>query len=73
MLSDNYIVPEITWLFLRIFKGTVFSELVVHSLKWTTGSARNLEKGIKKAKAQLASGPLFKVDHWLSQKPRKRD
>jgi len=26
MLSDNYIVLEITWLFLRIFKGTVFSE-----------------------------------------------
>ena len=72
MLSDNYIVPEITWLFfLRIFKGTVFSELVVHSLKWTTGSARSLEKGIKKAKTQLASGPLFKVDHWLGRKPGK--
>ena len=71
MLSDNYIVPEITWLFLRIFKGTLFSKPVVHSLKWTTGSARNLEKGIKKAKTQLASGPLFKVDHWLGQKPRK--
>jgi len=27
------------------------------------GSARNLEKGIKKAKTKLASGPLFKVDH----------
>ena len=36
--------------FLRIFKGTVFSELVVHSLKWTTGSAGNLEKGVKKPK-----------------------
>ena len=63
MLSDNYIVLEIIWLFLRIFQGTLFSEPVVHSWKWTTGSARNLEKGIKKAKAQLASGPLFKVDH----------
>ena len=63
MLSDNYIVLEITWLFLRIFKGTVFSEPVVYSWKWTTGSARSPEKGIKKAKTQLASGPLFKVDH----------
>ena len=71
MFSDNYIVPEITWLFLRIFKGTVFSEPVVHSLKWTTGLARNPEKGIKKAKTQLASGPLFKVDHWLGRDPGK--
>jgi len=63
MFSDNYIVPEITWLFLRIFKGTVLSEPVVHSLKWTTGSVINLGKGIKKSKTQLASGPLFKVDH----------
>ena len=40
--------------------------------QWTTGSAGNLGKGIKKAKTQLASGPLFKVDHWLGQKPGKR-
>ena len=36
--------------FLRIFKGALFSEPVVYSLKWTTGSARNLEKGIKRPK-----------------------
>ena len=30
-----------------------------------------LEKGIKKAKTQLDSGPLFKVDHWLGRDPGK--
>ena len=66
MFSDNYIVPEITWLFLRIFKGTVFSEPVVHWLGQKPG------KSPKKAQIQLASGRLFKVDHWLGQKPGKR-
>ena len=59
MLSDNYIVLEITGFFYAFLRGRYF-------LSQKPG------KRHKKAKTKLASGPLFKVDHWLGQKPRKR-
>ncbi|ESK64890.1 hypothetical protein GCWU000182_01823 [Abiotrophia defectiva ATCC 49176] len=33
---------------------------------------RDPGKSPKKAKTQLASGPLLEVDHWLGQEPGKR-
>ena len=44
-------------------------ELVVHSLKWTTSSRLFLAFDPVSALSQGASGPLDKVDHWLTTFP----
>ena len=41
-------------------------ELVVHSKEWTTGSRLFGAFGLVSALFQGASGPLSKVDHWLT-------
>ena len=43
----------------------ISGELVVHSVEWTTGVALFLDFGLVSDDCRGASGPLFKVDHWL--------
>ena len=47
-------------------------ELVVHFGEWTTGCAGNWGKGQNLGVLLGASGPLFRVDHWLGRKLGKR-
>ena len=47
----------------------VAGELVVYSSKWTTGSALFLVFALFLAVSLGASGPLFKVGHWLDDFP----
>jgi len=49
-----------------------FGESVVHFEEWTTGWGRNCRKVRKRDGKSWASGPLWRVDHWLRQKLRKR-
>ena len=46
------------------------AELVVHSLKWATGSWLSLGFRAFSPVSDPASGPLFKVDHWLLTFPQ---
>ena len=41
-------------------------ELVVHSTKWTTGSHLFPAFDLVSVLSRGASGPLSKVDHWLT-------
>ena len=44
-------------------------ELVVHSSKWTTGSRLFQAFDLVSASSRGASGPLARVDHWLTAFP----
>ena len=46
-------------------------ELVVHFEEWTTSSGRKAGKRPETRGSRGASGPLWRVDHWLGVKVRK--
>ena len=48
------------------------NEPVAHFVEWTTGSARKPGKRLKLGQKLRASGPLWRVDHWLGRKWGKR-
>ena len=52
--------------------GELCQELVVHFGEWTTGWAGNWGKGQKLGDLSGASGPLWRVDHWLGRELGKR-
>ena len=52
-------------------KPGIQGELVVHFGEWTTSSGRKDEKRPKTRESRVASGPLWRVDHWLGVKVRK--
>ena len=47
-------------------------EPVDHFVEWTTSWVGNPGKGAKPGWKSRASGPLWRVDHWLGQEPRER-
>ena len=47
-------------------------EPVVHSLEWTTSWVGNGVKVLELRRKPRASGPLWRVDHWLGRKRGKR-
>ena len=44
---------------------------MVHFEEWTTSSGREFGKRPKPRESRVASGPLWRVDHWLEAKRQK--
>ena len=47
------------------------AELVAHFREWTTGWGEKAGKGPETGGIVRASGPLWRVDHWLGRKGRE--